>query len=95
MSTCSATARASSTSMPRYPRERETLQSNIGNWSIRHIVRQMSTNPHTPQLSVYQSKHRCLTMIAYEPIQCISGSFRGTGGGADFGWPTMIGATGT
>ena len=30
----------------------------------------------------------------YQPIQRISGSFRGTGGGAAFGWPTMIGATG-
>jgi hypothetical protein len=34
-------------------------------------------------------------MVAYGPIQCISGSFLGTGGIADFECPTIIGATGT
>ena len=34
-------------------------------------------------------------MVAYGPIHCMSGSFLGTGGIADFGCPTMIGATGT
>lgn len=29
------------------------------------------------------------------PIQSICGGFLGTGGGSDFGWPTMIGAMGT
>ncbi len=33
-------------------------------------------------------------MVAYGPIQCISGAFLGTGGVANFGCPTIIGATG-
>jgi hypothetical protein len=32
--------------------------------------------------------------MAYGRIQCISGSFLGTGGVADFGCPTIMGATG-
>ena len=58
-----------------------------------HILRLSLTLILLDLLSASLSRVRS-TPTAYDHIQCISGSFLGTCGGRDFGWPTISGATG-